>query len=234
MREVEGCAFSNRRKPAALLCELTELAAIDDDIWREALAVSEVVHFPAGTKLIECSSSADKFVIVLQGVVKVYESCENGREISLYRVRSGQVCVLTLTRLLLHSNRCAMAVAEQDVRLLAMPTEYFDRLLAESEAFRSYLMTSMAHCITDVIQLTAQVSFRHLDLRLVQLIRKLHTQETGKRIRCTHQTIANELGTTREVISRLLKELERSGHIRLSRGSIEILDIERLEDLCLE
>ncbi|TCK18209.1 CRP/FNR family transcriptional regulator [Thiogranum longum] len=233
MRETEGCAFPNRNKPATLQCELTGFAAIDGEVWREALSVSEVISCPAGTKLVECGSSADKFVIVLQGVVKVYEACENGREISLYRVCSGQVCVLTLTRLLLRSNQCAQAVAEQDVRLLAMPPEYFERLLAESKGFRSYLMTSMAHCITDVVQLTAQVSFRHLDLRLVQLIRKLSTQEPDSRIRCTHQTIANELGTTREVVSRLLKELERSGHIKLSRGSIQVLDSEKLEDLCL-
>lgn len=233
MREVEGCAFTYRDKPVALLCELPELATIGDDVWREALSVSEVITCPTGTKLIECGSAADKFVIVLQGVVKVYETCENGREICLYRVNSGQVCVLTLTRLLLRSNRCAQAMAEQDVRLLTMPPEYFDRLLAESEAFRGFLMRSMAHCITDVIQLTAQVSFRHLDLRLAQLIRNLSSKETDSRIRCTHQAIANELGTTREVVSRLLKELERAGLIKLKRGSIEIMDSEKLDDLCL-
>ncbi len=232
MRE-EACALSMDSKPVALFSELPELAAIGDTMWREALDVSQVVSLPAGTTLIECGSSADKFVIVLQGIIKVYETCENGREISLYRVHSGQVCVLTLTRLLLHSNRCAQAIAEKDVRLLTMPPEYFERLLAESEAFRNYLMTSMAHCITDVMQLTAQISFRHLDLRLVQLVQKLSAQTANNKICCTHQAIANELGTTREVVSRLLKDLERSGHIKLNRGSIEILDTEKLEELCM-
>lgn len=229
----EACALSMESKPVALFSELPELAAIGDLTWQDALNVSQVVSFPAGTALVECGVSADKFIIVLQGVIKVYETCENGREISLYRVHSGQVCVLTLTRLLLHSNRCAQAVAEKDVRLLAMPPEYFERLLAKSEAFRHYLMTSMAHCITDVMQLTAQISFRHLDLRLVQLVRKLSAQTASNKICCTHQAIANELGTTREVVSRLLKDLERSGHIKLNRGSIEILDTEKLEELCM-
>jgi len=229
----ENCAFSSDMEPFSLFEKLPELAAISDDTWQEALNVSQTLSFPAGTRLVECGNSADKFVIVLQGVVKVYETCENGREITLYRVNSGQVCVLTLTRLLLRSNRCAQAIAEKDVRLLAMPTEYFERLLAESEAFRNYLMMSMAHCITDVMQLTAQISFRHLDLRLAQLVRKLSLQATSKRICCTHQAIANELGTTREVVSRLLKDLERSGHIKLNRGSIEILDMNKLEELCL-
>ena len=218
-------------RPVVLFSELTDLAGIQDDVWREALAVSQVVCAKAGTKLIECGDSADKFVIVLQGVIKVYETCENGREISLYRVRDGQVCILTLTRLLLNSNRCAQAMAEEDVRLLVMPPEFFDRLLTESESFRSYLMTSMAHCITDVIQLISQVSFDRLDLRLANLLRKLATQSSQSKLQCTHQLIANELGTTREVVSRLLKDFERSGCIKLCRGSIEILDMDQLEGL---
>ncbi len=227
-----GCVLSLKNKPVALFGELPELAGIGDQVWREALAVSQVVNCPAGTKLIECGDSADKFVIVLQGTIKVYETAENGREISLYRVCGGQVCVLTLTRLLLRSSRCAQAVAEQDVRLLAMPAEYFSRLLAESEDFRRYLMSSMAHCITDIMQLIARVSFDHLDLRLATLIRKLATQVEPGKLRCTHQSIANELGTTREVVSRLLKDFERSGYIKLNRGSIEILDMDELENLC--
>lgn len=227
-----GCVLSIKNRPIALFNELPELAGIGDDVWREALAVSQVISCPAGTKLIECGDSADKFVIVLQGIVKVYETGENGREITLYRVCGGQVCVLTLTRLLLRSNRGAQAMAEQDVRLLAMPPEYFNRLLAESEDFRRYLMTSMAHCVTDVMQLIAQVSFNHLDLRLATLIRKLAARAEPDKLRCTHQAIANELGTTREVVSRLLKDFERSGYIKLNRGSIEILAMEKLEKLC--
>ena len=218
-------------RQVVLFSELTDHAGIQDDVWREALAVSQVVCAKAGTKLIECGDSADKFVIVLQGVIKVYETCENGREISLYRVRDGQVCILTLTRLLLNSNRCAQAMAEEDVRLLVMPPEFFDRLLTESESFRSYLMTSMAHCITDVIQLISQVSFDRLDLRLANLLRKLAAQSSQSKLQCTHQLIANELGTTREVVSRLLKDFERSGCIKLCRGSIEILDMDQLEGL---
>jgi len=228
----DGSACSTKSRPIALFSELPELAGIRDDVWQEALAVSQVISCPAGTKLIECGDSADRFVIVLQGAIKVYETGENGREIGLYRVCGGQVCVLTLTRLLLRSNRGAQAIAEQDVRLLAIPPEYFNRLLTESEDFRRYLMTSMAHCITDVIQLISQVSFNPLDLRLATLIRKCAaTRAESNRLRCTHQAIANELGTTREVISRLLKDFERSGYIKLNRGSIEILDMDGLGKL---
>ncbi len=225
-------ALSAENSSRELFTDIKELSSIPDDVWLEALGVSHVASYPAGTKLIECGDSADKFVIILEGVVKVYETANNGREISLYRVYRGQVCVLTLTRLLVRSNRQAQSMAEQDVRLLVMPPNYFHRLLSESEGFRHYLMHSMAHCISDVMQLAAQIGFNHLDLRLATVIRELARKMEPGQLRCTHQEIANELGTTREVVSRLLKDFERSGYITLHRGSIEILAIDELEKLC--
>ena len=211
---------------------MPELSGISGDIWLEALSASQVICYPAGTRLIKHDDTAEKFVIILQGSVKVYETDENGREICLYRVSGGQVCVLTLTRLLLRSNRCSQAITEQDAHLLTMPAKYFDRLLAESEDFRRYLMASMAHCITVVIKLISQISFKRLDLRLATLIRKLSAEAATSKLLCTHQSIANELGTTREVVSRLLKSFEHSGYIKLNRGSIEILAMRKLESLC--
>lgn len=208
-----------------------QLAAINDPAWNQALAESVLISCPAGTRLIECGNTADKFVIVLQGTINVYENNSNGREISLYRVHGGQVCVLTLTRLLQRSNSNAQATAETDVQLLAFPPRYFDRLLAESEMFRRFLMSAMASCITEVTQLIADISFNSLDCRLVRILCRRRT-ESSNPLRVTHQAIANELGTTREVVSRMLKNLERAGHIRLQRGSIEIIDLDELELRC--
>ena len=226
----DSCVAIVRTRPA-LFHELPELASIGGDTWQEALAAAQVLSFPAGTKLVECGEAADKFVIVLKGVVKVFEAGENGREMTLYRVHGGQICVLTLTRLLQRGHRNAQAVAEQDVRLLSLPPEYFDCLMAESEDFRRYLVTSMAHCISGVMQLISEVSFNHLDLRLAQLIRQLADQTSSDSLKITHQALANELGTTREVVSRLLKDFERAGYIKLSRCCIEISNRNGLEKL---
>ena len=215
----------------AWLNHLPGMMSGSDELWKEALASANIVSFPADTKLIQCGDDADKFVIVLQGVVKVYETAENGREICLYRVYGGQVCVLTLTKLLMKSSQCAEAVAEEDVRLLVMPQEYYHLLMARSESFRNYLLTSMAHCIDEVMQLVAQVSFQRLDLRLACLIGQLSQQKSTNRLVLTHQDIANELGTTCEVISRLLKEFENMGCVKLSRGKIEVLSGSALERL---
>ena len=215
----------------ALLRGMPDLTSISDDIWREALASSSIVSFPAGKKLIECGDSADNFILLLEGQVKVYETAPNGREICLYRVYAGQVCVLTLTKLLKGPASCAQAVAEEDVTLLAMPQDYFHRLMADSDGFRNYLMKSMATTVTEVMDLVSQITFQRLDLRLACMIGQRSQQQSSERLYMTHQEVANELGTTREVVSRLLKEFEKMGCIKLSRGNIEIVSGETLQRL---
>jgi CRP/FNR family transcriptional regulator len=231
----EGYVSTTRPGPIAALSKASpELASISGDAWREALAVSPVVSCPAGTNLLDSSDSTDKFIIVLQGVVKIYQTSENGREIALHRVYAGQICIPMLVRLLHRSTRCAQAVAEEDTRLLAISPDHFDRLLAESEGFGRYLMSAMAHCISDVMQLVADVSFNHLDLRLAQLIGQLSSGTGPGKLKLTHQAIANELGTTREVVSRILKRFERAGYIKLNRGNIDVIagdDLEKLYQL---
>jgi len=207
------------------------LNAIADDTWREALSASSIVSYPEGKKLIECGDSASHFVVILQGLVRVYETAESGREICLYRVQAGQLCALTLTKLFKGSPNYAQAVVEDDVTLLAMPEEYFQRLLAESRGFRSYVMQSMADSLTEVMQLVTQINFKRLDLRLACMIGQRSQLQTSSKLRMTHQDIANELGTTREVVSRLLKEFEKMGCIKLNRGNIEILCGETLQRL---
>lgn len=205
---------------------------INSHLWQDILAESQIITANAGSKLFNYGGCADKFVIVLQGVLKVYESAENGREISLYRVYSGQVCMLSLTRMLHGVSRSAQAVAEEDVRLLAIPRDHFDRLVAESEDFRRYIMGAVSSCISDIMNLIAEVSFNNLDLRLARFIRQLSHRTQAARLRLTHNAIANELGTTREVISRLLKDFERAGCIKLGRGNIQVLSMDKLESLC--
>ncbi len=213
------------------LKQIPGLQHITEDVWKEALTKSEIISFPAGAKLVQCGDAATHFVIVLKGVVRVFQIAESGREICLYRVRRGQVCVLTLTKLLTTRDIFAQAVADEDVRILAMPIDYFRRLMAESEDFRQHVMCSMADSFTEVVQLVANVSFQRLELRLACLLGKLAQAETSCTLKVTHQEVANELGTTREVVSRILKDFENIGCIKLRRGSIEVLSGETLQGI---
>lgn len=203
--------------------DIPELAEISGDVWEASLARSSILSLPAATRLIQCGDTAENFVVLLQGVVRVYEVAENGREICLYRIYRGQICVLTLTKLLLGPVGCAQAVAEEDVRLLAIPRESFFKLMSTTEDFRRLVVNSMAMSLNEIMHLVEQVSFRRLDLRLACFIGRMSERIATRRLKLTHQDVANELGTTREVVSRLLKEYENMGYIKLKRGYIEIL-----------
>ena len=227
-----GSGISITQNTAPLVGELPELAGLNDHLWQEAVAGSQIAHCPAHTKLIRYGEPVDKLFIVLSGVIKVYESASSGREISLYRSYDGEVCMLSLTRMLHRAAQCAEAITEEDTRLLMVPREYFDRLIAESEGFRLFILSAMSSCLDELMQLTAEVGFNNLDFRLAQLIRRLAEHGASIRLKLTHQAIANELGTTREVISRLLKDFEKAGYIKLGRGRIQVLAPDKLNLLC--
>ena len=214
---------------AALRNAFPGLDLDSDQLWKDAVAASNLVSFSAGTQLIHCGAASQHFVIVLDGIVRVYETAESGREICLYRVYAGEICVLTLAKLLGVQKVCAQATAEEDVRLLAMPIEHFRRLQTTSQGFSRHLLHAMANSLSEIMALIGHISFQRLDLRLACLIGQLSEQKSSSKLSFTHQEVANELGTTREVVSRLLKEFEHMGCIRLSRGNIEILSSEALQ-----
>jgi CRP/FNR family transcriptional regulator, anaerobic regulatory protein len=154
---------------------------------------------------------------------------EAGREIVLYRVEAGESCVLTTACLLAHENYSAEGIAETDVRAVAIPRAVFDDLVSRSVTFRNFIFAAYSKRITDLFQVIEDIAFQRVDIRLAQ---KLISLERGTgQIKATHQQMAAELGTAREVISRQLGEFQRRGWIRQSRGTIDLVDLAGLERL---
>lgn len=207
------------------------LAAIRDKAGLDALRAARLVRFPAGTALMRHGVPCKAFVLLARGSVRIYQTGEDGREIVLYRARAGELCVLTLSDLAAARRYSANATAEEDVEIVHIPAEKFRDAMARSEAFRGYVLSSLAQRLGELMALVEQVAFRHLDLRLACLLGQLFGQRNTASLRVTHQELANELGTTREVVSRLLREFEAIGCIRLKRGEIELLSHETLSRL---
>ncbi|HTH17071.1 MAG TPA: Crp/Fnr family transcriptional regulator [Magnetospirillum sp.] len=182
---------------------------------------------PAGTVLFQDGSECQAYVLVLDGSVRVQKVSENGREIVLYRVEAGQSCVLTTNCLIAREDYAAQGIAETDIRALVLPAATFRALLAKSEAFRDFVFSAYATRIGDLLMLIEEVAFGRIDVRLAGWLR----QRAGSAIRVTHQEVAVELGTAREVISRQLKEFERRGWVALGRGRIEVTDAAGLATL---
>ncbi|MCX8087299.1 MAG: Crp/Fnr family transcriptional regulator [Rhodocyclaceae bacterium] len=173
---------------------------------------------PAGTVLFDERQPCQGFPFVLAGAIRVVKLAANGRELPLYRVLPGESCIITSSCLLGRADYNARGVADGETRLVLLPRELFDRLL-EVPAFRSFVFHLFAERIAELMQLIEEVAFRKLDERLAKLL-----LGRGQRLKVTHQQLADELGSVREMVSRLLKGFAEQGLVRLSREQIEILD----------
>jgi len=202
--------------------------AIRDVLTRK----SAVVTMREGSVIFGPGKSPENLLLLLEGRVRVQQVSEAGREIVLYRVEAGQSCVLTTACLLAHEGYSAEGIAETDVRAVAIPQTVFDELIAQSVTFRTFIFTAYSKRITDLFQIIEDIAFQRVDIRLAQKLLDLE-RGTGQ-IKATHQQLAAELGTAREVISRQLGEFQRRGWIRQSRGSVELVEPDGLERLAAQ
>ncbi|WP_374380383.1 Crp/Fnr family transcriptional regulator [Dongia sp.] len=200
---------------------------LDPDAVRRLTAEAQPVAAPAGSILARPGEALPHFVLLTRGTVKVRGLSQGGREIVLYRVTPGETCVLSAAALLGDLALGAELVAETDIAGFALPQALFNRLTAESTAFRKLIFATLATRLSDIVALLEDVAFRRIDARLAAY---LLGKGTGSQA-LTHQEIAAELGTAREVVSRQLKEFERRGWVRLARGEVEIRDRDALSQL---
>ncbi|MDP2108472.1 MAG: Crp/Fnr family transcriptional regulator, partial [Rhodocyclaceae bacterium] len=173
---------------------------------------------PAGTVLFDERQPCQGFPLVLAGAIRVAKLAANGRELPLYRVLPGESCIITSSCLLGHADYNARGVAEGDTTLLLLPRPLFDDLLAQTP-FRDFVFKLFSERIVELMQLIEEVAFRKLDQRLANLL-----LGKGRQLHTTHQQLADELGSVREMVSRLLKGFADQGLVRLGREQIEILD----------
>ena len=176
---------------------------------------------PSGSLLLSEGNTCQGYVLLLAGTVKVQKISESGREIVLYRVEERETCIMTANCLLANSDYNAQGVAESDIELAIIPQQYFNQLLGASELFRNFVFEVYAARMSTLMMLIEEVVFKKLDERLAKLLlEKTATNE----LTITHQELATELGSVREVVSRQMKNFERQGLIALSRGKISICD----------
>ena len=185
-----------------------------------------------GMSLYQPGQVCENYLLILSGSVRVQKLSEKGQVITLYHLVAGRACELTTTCLLGGEKYPAEAVAETEVHAILIPKADFQQALAEIPDFRNFVFSSIDKGMNDLIGLLEDVSFGRMDSRLAR--RLLQLADATHPVVVTHQALAEELGTAREVISRLLKGLERQNRVRLHRGHIEIVDWQRLRDLAQE
>ena len=178
----------------------------------------------ADVRVFETSDTCQMMPIVTSGDIRVFSESDNGREITLYRVNQQQLCILTISCLLSGDRYPANAVTESEASGVSIPKALFMELFAEQASFREQVLQTFSYRITELMQLLDAVTFKKLDLRLAQFL-----IANGPDIALSHQAIADELGSVREMVSRLLKQFEEKGWLQLSRKLIRVIDVNQLK-----
>ncbi len=187
------------------------------------------VTLPKGTTVFAPGRPPESFLLLLDGTVRVQQASASGREIVLYRVSAGETCIMTTACLLADELYSAEGIAESTVMAVAIPKAAFEDALARSPGFRRLVFSEYSNRFSDVMHVVEEVAFERLDKRLAQ--RLLALAGADDTLTTTHQELATELGTAREVVGRQLKELERRGWVALSRGRIVLTDRNSLAGL---
>ncbi|HEX4885581.1 MAG TPA: Crp/Fnr family transcriptional regulator [Casimicrobiaceae bacterium] len=180
-------------------------------------------HVPAGTVMFSEHSPCTGFPLVLAGSVRVVQRFPNGREIQLYRVKAGESCLLSGSCLLGRADYAATGIAESEVDLVIVPPAEFRALVADDEVFREHVFGLFGERLATLMQLVEAISWQKLDQRLAALlVARVH--DGGPTVHATHQALADELGSVREIVSRLLRSFEDRGWVELGRERITVRD----------
>ena len=213
---------------ARLFEQYPVLRGLPSTLHNSLIAQTGVMRIPQDTVVFDENQACGGFPLLLSGCVRVIKAAPNGRELLLYTVEPGESCILTSSCLLGNAQYHARGVAAEAVEMAVLPPAVFKALTDHHEPFRNYIFGLFSERMADLMQLVAAVAFQKLDQRLAAL---LSTRPNP--IRATHQELADELGSVREIISRLLKQFAAQGWIRLGREQIEVLDSQALHKLNL-
>jgi CRP/FNR family transcriptional regulator len=194
------------------------LGDLSDASLEAVLDRGHLLRVSAGTPMFGEGSPCRQFPLVLQGSIRVAK-CSEGRELQLYRVMPGESCVLTSSCLVGGRDYPATGIVEQDARLVVLPKPVFDELLANHAPFRQYVFSLFAERLTELMTLVEAVAFHRLDRRVAGTL-----LGHGRVVELTHQQLADELGSVREIVTRVLRSFADQGLVLLGRGSIEVLD----------
>lgn len=184
--------------------------------------VAFFARIPAGKDVFVEGDNVDAIALLIAGVVRVYKVGETGREITLYRFGHGESCILTANAILSRQSFSAIATVEQDAEAIMIPADRFREWVMHYDLWRDFVFTLLSQRLSVVMEIVEEVAFQRMDKRIAAWL--LERGKHQNRITVTHQEIAAELGSSREVISRILENLAKQGLIRIERNGIEILD----------
>jgi CRP/FNR family transcriptional regulator len=203
------------------------IATLDGERRRAFQQLARLATIPAGRDVFVEGQQVDAIPLLVSGIVRVYQIGETGREVTLYRFRPGESCVLTANSILASQSFPAIATVEEAAEAVLVPAATFRAWVAADDRWRGFFVDLVARRLASVMNVIDEVAFRRLDQRVARLLAE--RAKEANPVVITHQQIAAELGSAREAVSRVMEDLAVRGWLRSARGRVEVLDLAALD-----
>ena len=195
---------------------------LEEELYNEIQLHASIKEVKAGDTLLRVGQTIRSTMLVVDGIVKVYREDEEGREFFIYHLNAGQACSLSMMCSVRFESSEVLAKALTDATVLSIPFEYMDRWMSKYKSWYQFVITQYRSRFEELLKTIDAIAFTNMDERLENYLQK-HADTLGSTLKMTHQDIANDLNSSREVISRLLKKMEDKGWLVINRNSIEWL-----------
>lgn len=196
----------------------------DPDLLEEIVSAAEIREMPADNSLMDFGQYIREMPLLYEGIIKVLREDEEGNELFLYYVYPGQACAISLVCSGRDRISQIRAEAVEPLKFLSIPIDYMDDWMQRYRVWYQFVLGTYQARMQEMLETIDSVAFQKMDQRLISYLQQTANAKASKVIKTTHQDIAYELNTSREVISRLLKKLEQRGEIKLGRNQIELLN----------
>jgi len=193
---------------------------LEEGLYEEIIKYGEIKEVTAGTTILRKGQTIRSIIMVLEGVVKLYQEDDEGDEFLIYQIQPGQACAVSMVCTYAQEKSQVTAKALTDVTLLSIPLEYMDKWLQKYKSWHYFVIRTYRSRYEELLKTVNAIAFKNMDERL-EFYLKSQVKQLGRHVKLTHQDIATDLNSSREVISRLMKKMEKNGWIIIHRNSFE-------------
>lgn len=193
---------------------------LEEGLYEELVKYGEVKEVPAGTTMLSIGQTIRSTMLVLNGIVKLYQEDDEGNEFFIYHLQPGQACAVSMVCTYQQEKSQVRAVATTDVSVLMVPLQYMDKWLGQYKSWHYFVIKTYRARYEELLRTINEIAFRNMDERL-EFYLKRQVKQSGNFVKLTHQDIASDLNSSREVISRLMKKMEKNGWIIIHRNAFE-------------
>ena len=197
----------------------------EEELLKEILTIGEYKKVDEGTELIDIGSDIEFMPLIIKGAIKILREDENGDELVLYFIEQGDTCAMTITCCIGQTKSKIRAVTEVETELLMIPIQKISEWMNKYQTWQSFILQSYHERMQELLEAIDTIAFLNMDERLLKYLKDKAMINRNEVIQVTHKEIANDLHTSRVVVSRLLKALEIKGEILLNRNQIKILNL---------